>query len=211
MLFCRKNSTNKVNYRDKRGIYMIDTELLKNLDLPTFNKLCNTFFDQMGFRASRVVASKDPDRSDISILYSKNNDKPFSIFQCSITSGSTPAESIKNFKAAMSGADLSSGYFLTTTEFSEIAKDFAKGNKINLIDGEKFVELADKMPETSRNLLFEIAMTKGNETKSHKTDARSCPKCGTQMNLKVSAEGKYKTGKYWECPAWECAHIVAFK
>ena len=111
----------------------------------------------------------------------------------------------------MTGAHLNSGYFLTTTEFSEIAKDFAKDNNINLIDAEKFVELAGKMPESSQNLLFEIAMTRGEkQEESHKTDAHFCPKCGTQMSLKVSSEGKYKTGKYWECPSWECGHIVAF-
>ena len=189
----------------------MDKDLLNGLDLKTFNKLCISFFDQMGFRASKAVASEDPERSDISILYSKHNDKPFSIFQCSIIPGSTPAESIKKFKDAMTGAHLSSGYFLTTTEFSEIAKDFAKDNNINLIDAEKFVELTDKMPEASQNLLFEVAMTRGEaQEESHKTDAHSCPKCGTNMNLRVSAEGKYKTGKYWQCPSQECGHIVAF-
>ena len=67
------------------------------------------------------------------------------------------------------------------------------------------------MSEASQNLLFEIAMSAGGqEEDSHKTDAHYCPKCGTQMNLKVSSEGKYKTGKYWECPSYECGHIIAF-
>ena len=188
----------------------MDSDLLKNLDLKIFNKLCTSFFDQMGFRASRAVASEDPERSDISILYSKNNDKPFSIFQCSIIPGNTPAESIKKFKNAMLGAHLNSGYFLTTTEFSEIAKDFAKENTINLIDGEKLIEWVNNMPKASQNLLVEIAMTKGEEKESHKTDAHYCPKCSTKMELKVSSEGKYKTGKYWECPSLECGHISAF-
>ena len=188
----------------------MDSDLLKNLDLKIFNKLCASFFDQMGFRASRVAASNDPQMSDISILYSKNNDKPFSIFQCSVGPETTGAEPVKKFKAAMSGADLKNGYFLTTTEFSEIAKDFAKDNAINLIDGEKLIELVNNMPEASQNLLFEIAMTRGETVESHKTDAHYCPKCSTKMELKVSSEGKYKTGKYWECPSLECGHISAF-
>jgi hypothetical protein len=189
----------------------MDKDLLNGLDLKTFNKLCVSFFDQMGFRASKVSTSNDLNMSDISILYSKNNDKPFSIFQCSVSPGNTPADPIKMFKSAMAGAQLNTGYFLTNTEFSEIAKDFAKENKINLIDAEKFVELANNMPETSQNLLFEIAMARGDKQEDfHKTDAHFCPKCDTKMNLKVSSEGKYKTGKYWECPSLECGHITAF-
>jgi restriction system protein len=188
----------------------MDSDLLKNLELKIFNKLCASFFDQMGFRASKVLNSNDPSTSDISILYSKNNDKPFSIFQCSVGPGNTAAEPIKKFKAAMSGADLKNGYFLATTEFSEIAKDFAKENTINLIDGEKLIELVNNMPEASQNLLFEIAMTRGEATENNKTDAHYCPKCSTKMKLNVSAEGKYKTGKYWECPSLECGHISAF-
>jgi restriction system protein len=188
----------------------MDSDLLKNLELKIFNKLCASFFDQMGFRASKVLNSNDPSTSDISILYSKNNEKPFSIFQCSVSPESTAAEPVKKFKAAMLGADLKNGYFLTTTEFSEIAKDFAKENTINLIDGEKLIELINNMPETSQNLLFEIAMTKGDATEIHKTDTRLCPKCKTKMTLKVSSEGKYKTGKYWQCPSLGCGHISAF-
>jgi hypothetical protein len=189
----------------------MDKDLLSSLDLKTFNKLCISFFDQMGFRSSKATSSSDPRMSDISILYSKNNDKPFSIFQCSIGPENTAAEPVKKFKEAMLGAHLNTGYFLTTSEFSEIAKDFSKENKINLIDAEKFVELTGNMPEASQNLLFEIAMTRGEQQEeSHKTDAHFCPKCGTKMSLKVSSEGKYKTGKYWECPSWECGHIVAF-
>jgi ssDNA-binding Zn-finger/Zn-ribbon topoisomerase 1 len=67
------------------------------------------------------------------------------------------------------------------------------------------------MPEASQNLLFEVAMARGeDQAESQKTDAHFCPKCTTRMILKVSSEGKYKTGKYWQCPSQECGHIVAF-
>jgi hypothetical protein len=48
----------------------MDKDLLSGLDLKTFNKLCKSFFDQMGFRSSKALTSEDPDRSDILVISS---------------------------------------------------------------------------------------------------------------------------------------------
>lgn len=73
------------------------------------------------------------------------------------------------------------GIFMTTSNFTAEAKQFAAehSNKLFLIDGERFVSMILKLPESARTRLLTFA-TEGN----YKT---SCPSCGTKL---VKREGK---------------------
>lgn len=188
----------------------MDKNILVGLDLKIFRRLCKAFFDQMGFRAVKISESTDPGVSAPAILYSKSSDKPFSIFQCQVGPGTVDVGVVEKFHAAMTAAGMPGGYFLSTGEFSQSAIDFAGPQKINLIDLDKFVELAGKMPESSRNILLEVITDSSDDEDDHKTEQHSCPKCSSKMLLKVSKEGMYKTGKYWLCPMPDCGHIVAY-
>ncbi len=187
----------------------MDSNLLSGLDLKMFSRLCKVFFDQMGFRAVKISGNSDPAVSDFAVLYSKSSDKPFSIFQCATGPESVDSGVVEKFHAAMKAAGMTSGYFLSTGGFEKSAVDFAGPNKINLIDRDKFIELAGNMPESSRNLLLEVINDSDNEDEQ-KTAQQNCPMCGSKMLLKVSKEGMYKTGKYWLCPMPDCGHIVAY-
>lgn len=188
----------------------MDSDILKDLNLRRFSRLCRLFFDQMGFRAEKIAPNSGPEMSGVFLLYSKNSNKPFSVFQCTVITGDTAAEPLENFKVAMGRAEMPSGYFLTTGRFSQAAKDFAAANKVNLIDRDKFVELANNMPESSRNIFSEVMMAGEELEDGQKTSPRNCPKCSAKMALQISTDGKYKTGKYWQCTLPECGHITAF-
>ena len=187
----------------------MDKELLRGLELKVFRKLGKVFFDQMGFRAVKILDSTDPKVSDVAILYSKSSDKPFSVFQCQVGPEDADVGVVESFHSAMIAAGMASGYFLTTGKFDQGAVDFAGPHKINLIDLDKFVELTGNMPESSRNLLLEVVSDSDDED-DQKTAQHNCPKCSSKMQLKVSKEGMYKTGKYWLCPMPDCGHIVAY-
>jgi len=185
--------------------------LLEGLDLVKFEKLCKTFFDQMGFLAKKTGSAAGPHVSEVIVLYSKTTNAPFSLFQCSVND-LIDAEPLATFKSAMASLNLKNGYFLSIGGFSAAARDSAAGSGINLIDGHKFIELVGQLPKPGQDLLKEVVLARQEvgEEEERKTAPHDCPKCGAKMLLRVSEEGKYKTGKFWQCSVPDCAHIVAY-
>ncbi len=216
-----------------------DVELatLENIDLLVLEKVCQLFFDQMGFVTKVASPSSAPGVSGLAVLFSKANGKPFSLCQCAVGQARIDLDLLGRFQTAMRQQNLASGYFITCGSPDFSIREFVAANKINLIDGLKFTELINKLPENSRNLLTEtissaqtlkefdetgrfrsLADSSGSyqqvadETGRHRVSEIGAPplcfKCGERMKLQVSL-GKYKTGRYWQCPNPDCGHINA--
>ncbi|MBU0485555.1 MAG: restriction endonuclease [Proteobacteria bacterium] len=187
----------------------MNIDLLKGLDLVKFERLCKTFFDQMGFQTHKSGSGGGVNVSEVNVLHSKSTNAPFSFFQCSVNE-LVNVDVLATFKNAMDSLNLKNGYFLSVEGFEAAARNFVAGKGVNLIDGLKFIEMVGKLPKPGQDLLKEMAMVRqdAGEKEERKTAPHACPKCGVNMLLRVSEEGKYKTGKFWQCP--DCAHIIAF-
>lgn len=205
----------------------MELSTMEKLELGVLEKVCQIFFDQMGFTAKPAGPPTTPGVSGLTMLYSKSSDTAFSLCQCAVRTSRIDLNLLGQLRDSVVRFNLPSGYFITTGSPESSLREFAKANKINLIDGLKFTELINNLPETSRNLLNETitaanTLKQFNETGRFQLQANEtgryspvsditppiCAKCGERMKLQVST-GKYKTGKYWQCPNPECGHITA--
>ncbi len=198
----------------------MDIALLERLDLPTLEKACRALFDQMGFAAKSTGTGSMPGIGDVIVLYGKANNAPFALLQCAIAGARVDVIQLTQVKNSMAKLGLASGYLMTVGTIGWGVREFAVANKINLIDGAKFVELISNLPESGRQLIRE-ALTPGGAAKSAEESTRSvrpagaggpptCAKCGATMRLEVKMKGPYETGKYWQCPHAGCGYIIAY-
>lgn len=196
----------------------MDTALLERLDLPILEKLCRVLFDQMGFAAKSTGSGSMPGIGDAIVLYGKNSKAPFALLQCAVAGARVEVIQLSQVKNAMLKHGLSNGYLVTLGTIGPGAREFAAANKINLVDGAKFLELINNLPESGRNKLRET-ITSGHLPKVAETTSRGrsessgpmlCAKCGATMRLEVKMKGPYETGKYWQCSRTGCGYISAY-
>ncbi|NTV14624.1 MAG: restriction endonuclease [Desulfobulbaceae bacterium] len=198
----------------------MDIALLEKLDLETFEKACQVLFDQMGFVAKSTGTGSMPGIGEVMVLYSKSSNAPFALLQCAEAGARVELIQLAQVKNSMAKQGLSNGYLVTVETAGQLVRDFATANKINLIDGAKFVELISNLPENGRNLLRET-LASGQVSKSpggaistaryaESSGPPTCAKCGATMKLQVKQDGIYRTGKYWQCPYPGCGYISAY-
>jgi len=215
----------------------VDIAFLEKLDLKTFERACGVLFDQMGFIAKSTGMGAMPGIGEVMVLYSKSSNAPFALLQCAEIGARVEVDQLQQVKNSMTRQALNNGYFVTVGTTGLAANQFAAANKINLIDGVKFVELVNKLPENGRTLLRQALATErapksaetvfgtgsypklaGTAAKPTVTGPRpagssgppTCAKCGSVMRLQVKRDGQYQTGKFWQCPNQGCGYISAY-
>ena len=209
----------------------MDISILEKLDLTTFEKLCRVLFDQMGFIAKSSGSGSMPGIGEVMVLYSKASKAPFALLQCAVAGARIDLLQLAQVKNAMAKLGLANAYLVSVGAIGLGAREFAAANKINLVDGEKFVGLVNNLPETGRELVRETlisgqlpksaAVSPVNPAPPATSPAKlprppgaggppDCAKCGSVMKLQVTMKGPYETGKYWQCPQEGCGYISAY-
>lgn len=197
----------------------MDIALLEKLDLPTFEKLCRVLFDQMGFTAKSTGTGSMPGIGDVIVLYGKTSNAPFALLQCAVAGARVEVIQLSQVKNSMARLGLTIGYLVTVGTSGPGASEYAAANKINLVNGTKFLELINNLPESGRNMLRETIaswqLPKTGDAASRlwpleSSGPPSCAKCGATMKLQVKMKGPHETGKYWQCPHAACGYICAY-
>lgn len=196
----------------------MDITLLERFNLPTFERLCRLLFDQMGFAAKSSGSGSMPGIGDVIVLYGKNSKAPFALLQCAVAGARVEVLQLSQVKNSMAKLGLATGYLVTVGSIGPGTREFAAANKINIVDGAKFLELINNLPESGRNMLLETIegrLAKPVEAGARVRSAEStgppvCAKCGAVMRLEVKMKGPYETGKYWQCPRPGCGYISAY-
>jgi restriction system protein len=86
----------------------------------------------------------------------------------------------------MAAKNLKHGIVVTHGEFTSEAREFAKANSIALIDGPKLTQLIASVQQ-SGNMQAQPEVV------------RACPKCGSEMLLRVAKKGPHSRKKFWGC------------
>ena len=107
-----------------------------------FEHVSAEIFRQLGFEAKVTPASGD---EGLDIILSKNGTKLG--VQCKQYKKPVGPGAIREFAGALASADLGGGFFVTTSDFTEAAKQAAEKSKvkIQLISGEKIGELRNRV------------------------------------------------------------------
>jgi len=168
-------------------------ELIKDIEWKKFEELCTAFFLEKGIRAKATFLGAD---GGIDIkLYQDDSRTPTSIVQCKAwNSWKVGVQQIREFLGVMTHEKIAKGFYMTSGEYSEEAKNTAKANRITLINGEMLLAMIKRLPNESQQNLLVLA-TRGDYT------IPTCPSCGVKM-LRRSG----KRGDFWGCKNFPRCH-----
>jgi len=107
---------------------------------------------------------------------------------------------IREFLGVLTHEKVPKGFFMTSGDFTDEAKKVAKANKINLINGEMFLSMIQRLPEASQQKLLALAIAGDYRTPT-------CSQCGIKMVRRES-----KRGPFWGCSNYpKCHRRLAMK
>jgi len=164
-------------------------ELLKAIEWKTFEKFCVELLRASKYQALRTPSGKD-NGIDIHAYKNGNFEKPAAIAQCKAwATKKVGVKTIREFYGTMTAYGIKKGFFFVTGEFTEDAKQFAKENKISILDGEKIILLISKSTDLIQNYLIKFLEV-------NNFVYPTCPTCNKKMALRNS---KKNGNKFWGC------------
>ncbi len=171
--------------------------MLQEIEWKRFEDLSMAYYLEKGVLAKATSLGVD---GGINIkLYQDGAENPTSLVQCKAWSAKQVGiKEIRAFLGVLTHEKIAKGFFMISGEFTNDAKEIAKANKINLINGEMFLFMIMRLPEVSQNKLFELAIAGDYKTPS-------CSVCGIKM---VNRRGK--RGVFWGCVNYpKCRQKIA--
>lgn len=172
--------------------------LLRSLEWKRFEMVCAEYFRMLGKRVETV--SHGPDGGIDARIYARDSDVMKFAIQCKAWDGLVDVKPIRELFGVMAHESAGKGIFMATSGFTSSARQFAAehGDKLFLIDGEKFLSMLMKLPEEKRRRLLEFA-TDGDYT------TPTCASCGIKMVRRTG-----KGGEFWGCTNYPACRTTMF-
>lgn len=172
--------------------------LIRDIEWKKFEELSTAYYQEKGIRAEATSLGAD---GGIDIkLYQGETGTPSAIVQCKAwNSRQVGVKQIREFLGVMTHEKIAKGFYMTSGEYSDDAKEVAKANRITLINGEMMLIMIKRLPEESQERLLALA-TDGDYT------TPTCPSCGIKM---VKRSGR--RGEFWGCKNFpRCRQMLHF-
>src|SRR5256885_12255379 len=152
---------------DPSGTGRWSLELLRRLEWRGFEELCAAYYE-----------------------VAEGADKPPSVLQCKPSSVYTVGiKPVRELRAAMAAAGVPQGVLVACGTFTSEAKEFSRGENIQLIDGGELLRKIGALAPEQGQALLKLATAGGFFTPTR-------PACGIQMTARTSStEGR----KFWGC------------
>lgn len=163
-------------------------DLLKALEWKRLEQLSAVYFRTLGFRVEE--ADHGPDGGVDLRLYERYGKRPGILVQCKAwNSWKVGVKEMRELFGVMAAEEVGEGIFVTTSTFTEEARQFARGKNIALIDADDLLKkIHDLRPEDQVHILGLV--TQGDFT------TPTCPSCGIKM-VRRTAQA---TGQsFWGC------------
>lgn len=174
-------------------------KLIQDIEWKRFEELSTAYYLEKGIRAEATPLGAD---GGIDIkLYQDDSGKPTSIVQCKAwNSRMVGVKEIREFLGVLTHEKIAKGFYMTSGEYSDDAKETAKANRITLINGEMLLMMIKRVPDKSQKKLLALA-TEGDYT------TPTCPSCGVKMIKRSS-----KRGEFWGCQNYpRCRQMLHVK
>jgi restriction system protein len=171
-------------------------ESIKNLSWRQFEELVGEVFRRQGY----LVLENPSDGPDGGIDLRLRKNGQITLVQCKHWKSKNVGVSIvRELYGVMTAAKANHGILATFGNFTQEAKNFAKGKPIHLITGNKLAKLISEVQESG------MAST-------HVEPKMSCPKCGSEMVLRTAKKGKYAGQKFWGCSEFpKCRSVIKYE
>jgi restriction system protein len=169
---------------------------IKNLSWRQFEELVGEVFRRQGY----LVLENPSDGADGGVDLRLRKNGQITFVQCKHwKSKSVGVKIVRELYGVMTAAKANHGILATFGNFTQEAKNFAKGKPIHLITGNKLTKLISEVQKNGR-------ASAPAETKL------SCPKCGSEMVLRTAKKGDYAGQKFLGCSEFpKCRGIIKYE
>jgi restriction system protein len=157
-------------------------ETLDSISPQEFELIVLEAFARLGYKVTHTPWSGD---EGIDGLLDKEG-KTMAV-QCKRHKNNVGQPYLRDFLGAMVHAKCHGGIFVTTSDFSEGARTFAKANRITLLDGKEILHIL-------RETITEDFVLNGRLVKFPKVEPKTCPQCNGRLRKQF---GRY--GLFWGC------------
>ncbi len=161
-------------------------ELLSDLEWRRFEILVALYFQKKGFTAKGTRTGADGG-VDIEV-YRQGEECPFAVVQCKAwNTYKVGVKPVRELYGVMAAQNVSTGYFVTSGDFTSEAWQFAEGKSLTLVSGSYLLEKLRELPSDAQTAILD-EVTEGDYT------TPTCPRCDAKM---VAREGP--NGPFWGC------------
>ncbi len=178
----------------------ITSDLLRELEWKRFEQVTEAYFERAGWRTepARIGADGGVDIH----LFRPGERSIAAVVQCKAwTSSKVGVKPVRELFGVMAAESVSEGFFVTSGEYTEEARSFARGKALTLIDGSALIERIKVLPREVQRHIYEIA-TAGD----YKTP--TCPRCGRKMVRRIGAKGRGAGVPFWGCPGYPRCKMI---
>ena len=173
------------------------SESIQSLNWREFEELVAEAFRRKGYFVLENP-EKGPD-GGVDIRLRKNGN--LILVQCKHwKSGKVGVKTVRELYGVMAAKQTYAGIIVTFGTFTEDAKKFATGKSIELISGSQLLKLISSVQKNQQ------VSKSDNEIR-----VPTCPKCGSEMKLRIAKKGKYAGQEFWGCSNFpDCRGILAY-
>lgn len=164
-------------------------EFLLSIEWKLFEDICVEYLKSRKCKANVTNIGKD-DGIDLKVTNSEG--KLMFIGQCKAWSQPVNVKEIRELYGIMAAENASDGFYITTSTFTSVAKDFAKGKRILLIDGDQCIRRFNQLDEASKAEIEKLVKVNG-------FNIPTCVNCNTKMVKRVSQKPHNKGNEFWGC------------
>jgi restriction system protein len=166
--------------------------------------LTANLFESLGFNAK--LTSVGADGGIDVILRKPGSELPVGIAQCKAwTTHKVGVKPIREFFGVMSAEKVEHGIFVTTSTFTDEAREFAEGKNLELIDGDTLISFIRQLPLDRKTALFD-------STFSGDYSTPTCPNCDVKMVTRTARTGLFEGSSFWGCPHYpRCSHTFPMR
>jgi restriction system protein len=163
-----------------------------------FERLVGEAFRQRGFTVTGFGGSGPDGRVDLALV---TNGERF-LVQCKHwRKEQVGVTVVRELSGVMAAVDAHGGYVVTGGQFTREAREFARGTKIELMDGDALETLIGCVRTNASAPVVYI--------KAASQSAPACPHCGTAMVRRVAKQGKHAGHSFWGCQQYpKCSGIL---
>jgi len=161
-----------------------------------FEQLVAEMFKQKGYSAT--VTPLQGDHGIDVVLRAPNGEKE--VVQCKRYQGQVGEPIVRDFFGAMMHENAVHGYIVTTGEFTQQAKDWARGKPIELIDGEQLTHMRQSRPATASPVVTTAS--------APAVSMPICPRCGSPMVLRIARRGDRAGKPFYGCSSYPKCHGI---
>lgn len=168
-------------------------ELIQQIEWRRFEELTANLMNELGFHTE--INSFGADGGIDIKIYKEGSNHPDSIIQCKAWNKPIGIKPIREFLGVITHQKIP-GIFITTGIYTKEVIEFSKENKIDLVDGKRFLYMIKTLTENAQKRLL-------NKTTEGDYITPTCASCGIKMIKKT---------KFWGCTNYpRCRQRIYFK